>query len=400
VKKVKSLNRHSLATYEACQLAVGLFTALTFSISVCSADHPDKEDRAMAKLRGEQRTLNFPGNGSFGAVILVPSEIGAGQLATEKSTFGTSAKGSVCLTVPPGWSVMLVVNRRVFENPQLLDEIPPQGIDALKVGLMSMSEQEDGWCDRALKHITHFPDLKFLDVEQSDTSDEALSGVRSLKKLKVISMNQSRIDGACFRYFSSLSELTKLNAERCGLLKPDNLAYLAAVPNLRTLALRWSRISDIGLRQVGRCEKLEFLDLSKNPAITGEGLKYLTHLDNLSWLRLDETGITDQGLKYLIPLKKLQSISLQNTKLTDTGINSLKETNLTSIDLRGTRVSIKGLESLKGLKLKTICVPRATYSESDLLTLKRCFPSTRIVFNISDAPSEHDLKEMFEPLSK
>jgi hypothetical protein len=60
------------------------------------------------------------------------------------------ATGQVTVTVPAGQQLMLDASRRIIENPLLLNEFSPDGLDILKMSFIAMDEREEGLCDKAL----------------------------------------------------------------------------------------------------------------------------------------------------------------------------------------------------------------------------------------------------------
>jgi hypothetical protein len=59
--------------------------------------------------------------------------------------------------------------------------------------------------------------------------------------------------------------------------------------------------------------------------VTGENLRALAPLQNLTTLDLSDTGVTNAGLKELAPLKNLTTLDLRDTKVTDEGGQGTQE---------------------------------------------------------------------------
>jgi hypothetical protein len=91
---------------------------------------------------------------------------------------------------------------------------------------------------------------------------------------------------------------------------------------LRRINFSRTEITDEGLEQLSRMEKLEQLRLS-SPRITDEGLACLRRLEHVRFLHLIDIPITDAGLEHLHALKSLESLYLDGTKVTDDGIQRL-----------------------------------------------------------------------------
>lgn len=81
-----------------------------------------------------------------------------------------------------------------------------------------------------------------------------------------------------------------------------DLVHLLAFPELRVLACHGSckehdknKITDAGLKHVGRLAKLEEIDLSWQPGVTDAGLAELKRLPNLRKFDLSQTAVTATG---------------------------------------------------------------------------------------------------------
>jgi hypothetical protein len=81
-----------------------------------------------------------------------------------------------------------------------------------------------------------------------------------------------------------------------------DLIHLLAFPELRVLACHGSckehhknKITDAGLKHIGRLTKLEEIDLSWQPGITDGGLAELKRLPNLRKIDLYMTAVTATG---------------------------------------------------------------------------------------------------------
>ena len=59
--------------------------------------------------------------------------------------------------------------------------------------------------------------------------------------------------------------------------------------------------------------------------ITDAGLKEVTKLQKLTWLDLSGTNITDAGLKEIAKMQKLWSLHLTDTQITDAGVAELRK---------------------------------------------------------------------------
>ncbi len=111
----------------------------------------------------------------------------------------------------------------------------------------------------------------------------------------------------------------------------DELACIAALPNLRHLILSKCTCVDFGRTRV-----------------TNLGLAPLGALTNLETLHFYDTPMSDTGLRHLEGLTKLQVLYVSGIQITDAGTKHFRNlTNLHFLNLRGTRVTPEGVEKLQ-----------------------------------------------------
>lgn len=176
--------------------------------------------------------------------------------------------------------------------------------------------------------------------------------------------------------FAPLAQLGKLEVfELSGGNNFDDAAmkHLAGLENLRRLSLNSPRITDAGVRELGRLKKLEQLTLPFNTA-TGASLDLLAGapLQTLSLGRLDDSGaahlrlfpllrelncneatLTSAGLAHLAGLRRLEQLDLNNArKLTDDGFAPLARlVSLRRFNAMGTSLGDRAVRQLAGLNV-------------------------------------------------
>ena len=90
--------------------------------------------------------------------------------------------------------------------------------------------------------------------------------------------------------------------------KPTGKLTEADLAKVTRLSLIRTKITDAGLKEVAKLQKLTILGLGHNDKITDAGLKDLAKLKNLTRLILSDTKITDAGaaeLKKALPKCKI-----------------------------------------------------------------------------------------------
>ena len=162
---------------------------------------------------------------------------------------------------------------------------------------------------------------------------------------------------------------------------------------LRELVLDGSRVSDIGLAELGGLDQLRELSLMET-RVTDAGLSHLVGLTNLKLLHLGNTAIGDPGLLHLKKLTGLNILGLRYTEVTDAGLAELEGlTMLQKLTLGGTKIGDEGLARLKGLKrLEFLGLNGTKITDAGLAYLKglSCIKNLYLTHtNITDAGLVH-----------
>lgn len=219
-------------------------------------------------------------------------------------------------------------------------------------GLRWLSMEGTQATDTGLAHLRRWTGLEHLLISGStQVSDAGLANLRGLVNLKTLYVSDCRAtdDG-----FLSLSPL--VNLETLVLGSPNitdrGLAAVSGMQKLTWLSLsgtrdRPSRISDVGLKYVGRLENLKRFD-ARFSRVTDRGtaeLKGLTRLENLD---LDGCRVGDKGMRNLAGLKELQFLSLNGSYVGDEGMKRLEGlANLRFLELGDSLVSDESKQAFK-----------------------------------------------------
>jgi internalin A len=132
-----------------------------------------------------------------------------------------------------------------------------------------------------------------------------------------------------------------------GPVSDAQLAHIANLRGLESLALISARLTDAGWAGLSGLSSLQSLSLSES-AVSDDELLQLGGLNGLVDLDLVGTNITDAGLAHLKALKDLTTLSLERTRVTDAGLEHLTGlTNLQDVSLRETRVTDAGVQELR-----------------------------------------------------
>ncbi len=195
--------------------------------------------------------------------------------------------------------------------------------------------------------------------------DEVAAAIASLRQRgALVVMDEKNADG------NSVVEI-----QLCKRVFGDaDLAALKRFPNLKSLNLQGSTVTDDGVKHLAALPGLHTLDLW-NTAVTPAGLEPVAKLKSLHTLRYNTRQMTDEALRQLLRLglahklnlasgergrpasiDDVRELQLWSVALTDAGLRELSAfKNVTTIDLSGTTtVTLAGLKELKALKSLTL----------------------------------------------
>jgi Leucine-rich repeat (LRR) protein len=187
-----------------------------------------------------------------------------------------------------------------------------------------------------------------------------------INALKSLDLCYSNVKDSHIRKFHDLSSLEELNLDSC-LVGDSAIAHLAdneVVPNLTSLDLADTRLTDLGMSKIATFSNLTRLSLFYCN-ISNHGLRHLSNLSKLRVLNLDSRDISDDGLVYLRRLSSLQSLDIFSGRITDSGCAHIAQIqSLESLELCGGGIGDLGCTLLAGLEKLT----KLNLSQNDHIT--------------------------------
>lgn len=99
---------------------------------------------------------------------------------------------------------------------------------------------------------------------------------------------------------------------------------LHLAPNIVELDLSRTKLTNEGLKHVGKLGRLTHLNLSRT-GIDDSGIKALSDLKSLEWLNLYGTKITDASIPIIAKYRDLKAVYLWSTSVTNEAASSLKK---------------------------------------------------------------------------
>ena len=184
--------------------------------------------------------------------------------------------------------------------------------------------------------ICSIEELTWLDLSLSDLPDKWYHLLPKLKNLEVLSLVGEELTEEMMSHIATLSALHTLVLN--GTTINGNLSPIAGHPNLKSLLLARSSVTDDDLLVLRTLPNLRTLNLSETRVSDAAGL-VLGDLRDLTHLQLCGTNITDKTLAEISELTELLVLRVDYTAVTNIGVASLKNVKLQTLGLIGTGVN-------------------------------------------------------------
>ncbi|KAL7520561.1 hypothetical protein ACHAWX_005281 [Stephanocyclus meneghinianus] len=222
-----------------------------------------------------------------------------------------------------------------------------------------------------------------------------------INNLKSLELCYSSVRDSHLSRLSSLPMLEELNLDSCPI-GDWTIAHLAdnnVIPNITSLDLADTDLSDIGMMKLAQFKRMKKLSLFYCN-VSNAGLRHLASMTNLEVLNLDSREIDDNGLKHLraLPLKSLDIFSGRVTDLGCTYLSKIKT--LTSLELCGGGVGDLGCAHLATLSNLT----SLNLSQNERITNRGAAALAALTnlkaLNLSNTCVTHDALKFFSGLLK
>ena len=172
-----------------------------------------------------------------------------------------------------------------------------------------------------------------------------------INHVKSLDLSYSAVRDSHLNRLSSLTTLEELNLDSCpvGDTAFAHLANEEVIPNLTSLDLADTSLTDAGMVHIAKFKKLTRLSLFYCN-VSNRGLRHISQLKQLQVLNLDSRDISDDGIRYLGDLPDLRSLDIFSGRITDTGcVQISKIKTLESLELCGGAVGDNGCIALASL---------------------------------------------------
>ncbi|HUG93192.1 MAG TPA: hypothetical protein VML55_20290, partial [Planctomycetaceae bacterium] len=199
--------------------------------------------------------------------------------------------------------------------------------------------------DGGMKHVARLRELRHLFLDA--ITDSAMPHIGELTDLQILGLAGAQVTDSGMQHLARLQKLSAVWLGGCKGVGDDGIAALAHLPELVSLGLDSTSISDIALETIGRMEQLEDLGVSST-TVSDSGVKHLGKLHQLKTLALHGTRVTDEALVTVGQLRSLNKLLLGGAGITDAGLKHLERSaQLAELYLWKTAVTAKGVAELQ-----------------------------------------------------
>ncbi len=286
----------------------------------------------------------------------------------------------------------MALNNRLIEAAELLKMPPPSQPTESPAALAALAEIEH--LGGVVTRDTSQPNqpVIFISMKGDQFLDKHLEHLPNIATLEIES-SEVTDDG-----LRSLGRIRSLSAcsLRCSKITDAGIGNLAALPGLDEIRLYdCSEVTDRGVLELKRVSRLTLLGAH----ITDRTLAVLLDLPNLQQLVLRSDSLTDEGLSQLARLPHLTTLSLSHCHhLTDAGLAEISSIqNLETLSITGTDITDAGLKSLQNLpRLGRLVISRCESSMPDGLRITdeglTCLKNFKVLhaFSIEASPGVTD----------
>ncbi len=193
--------------------------------------------------------------------------------------------------------------------------------------------------DDDLSKFTGLNELRALNLANCKLTSFGLSKLTGLENLHTLNLNGIDLTGFDFNTLSSSTNLRVLWLLRCNVSDEQLITITKLFPQLRTLEISHSSLSDISVSKIDSLQHLKTLCLASTK-MSGKSVSAIENLKKLEFLNLSDTKISGEDLSQLGSLKLLRLLRIQGVSSLDAWLSQLADWNhLKLLDIRSCDVS-------------------------------------------------------------
>lgn len=239
-------------------------------------------------------------------------------------------------------------------KPRSLNDAAARKVFANSTGYRLISLNRTSITDATMHLLTGNKALEIFECDSvKSLTDQGTQDLSHFKKLKRVSlMNDPLISDASAKTLGQLKELTNIHLNRSPI-GDDGLGHLSDLPNLQTLGLSYSKITDKGLakflQETEKHPDLQFVAVGAAGITDATFSSSLPQLDRVTLLKLQNSRVTDASIPVIVEkFPGLTTLFLGNTKVTYKGLQAaLQLKNLTNLNIKGLPVTQQQIDELQ-----------------------------------------------------
>lgn len=203
-------------------------------------------------------------------------------------------------------------------------------------GLVDLNLDGTKISSQSLPRLAQYENLERLSLSGLSLGEEA--SIPAFKALTYLQLDDSRVSHSAFASIGKLTSLQGLSLMGTPVT-PTDLAQLGALKNLENIYLDRSELTDEIIASFPNLPKLRFLDMEKNPGVTGATFHSLSKLSQLEELYINETAVSNEALAHIAKLSKLKVLVVHTTNLEAGAIELLCSLPLQQLFIGGTGIT-------------------------------------------------------------
>ena len=152
--------------------------------------------------------------------------------------------------------------------------------------------------DQSLKHLTSLTNLRTLVLGGENLTDDGLKQLASLKQLRELDIQGTLSDGSVLDVLKA-APLETLEVRR---LTDETAALLKHFPNLKSLGVYDSSMTDAGFAAIAGLKRLQYLTMRNCPNIPSSSFTALGNMHSLTRIDMRDTPFGDEALAVITNL--------------------------------------------------------------------------------------------------
>ena len=250
-----------------------------------------------------------------------------------------------------------------------------------------------------------------VDLRSSWVTDVDLVEIAKIPDLKTLDLSLSRVTDRGLRALKPADTIVDLNLYFAELVTDEGMSIIKGWKHLKRPNVRGTKITDTTLKFVASVPTLESLDIGY-AEVTDVGLDRLTSMTSLRELTIGGNKLTDAGVHLLRQLPQLTYLDVGGEQRTDSGLWSITLTEagvesiatlaeLRELRMAGRAVSAGSLEKLKGLtKLERLVLQNCKRVADDSVPVLSAFANLQVLDVKGTGITEQALADLRKKLPK